>query len=115
MSEGVKAMFSALRQQQSPVEKTSSGNLDDKFESEDVYKLDQCDEEIKKGNEPHEDSTKKNGGIGTAKTDKEHVRQGQKTDSCSETKPSSDRKKTRRVVSESALQNKACCFVHYFL
>jgi len=107
MSEGVKAMFSALRQQQSPVEKTSSGNLDDKFESEDVYKMDQCDEEIKKGNKPHDDSTKKNGGIGTAKTDKEHVRQGQKTDSCSETKPSSDRKKTRRVVSESALQNKA--------
>ena len=115
MSEGVKAMFSALRQQQSPVEKTSSGNLNDKFEIEDRKKMDQCDGEIRVGNRTPDYSTKKNGGIGTAKTEIELVRQGQKTNSCSETKPNSERKKTRRVVSESALQNKVRYFMHHFL
>ena len=109
MSEGVKAMFSAIRQKQSPHTETDSNHVDNCFDTEDGGQQDQNEVFVKEGNRETEtfgDASDKKQEAQAGSSSKERVRHDPKSDSSLEDESNREKKKTRRVVSESTIQNK---------
>ena len=89
-------MFSAVRQQQNLTQETNPDTDDKGYEIEDGCKPEQSNLE-----------TKQDDNAVVADDSKAHARQERLSESnCLTLRASSDKKKTRRVVSESALQSK---------
>ena len=108
MSDGIKVLFSAIRQQQGPVQETNSQTIVD---VEDGYQPVHIDGEAKGENVFADSCDENNETVKTTNNSKEHVGQEQNNGNSSEVKIRGEKKRPRKVVSESSLQTKVCYFV----
>lgn len=108
ISDGVKAMFSAIKQQETPVKEATSTNVVSSHDTTDGcgYEVSEVFIKEKNNSKQKDDSQKENLAPVAASITSHRTRLDQKSDSCPEVEDVTEKRKARRVVSESTMQNK---------
>ena len=114
MSDGVRALFSAIRQQQSPIQETNSQTVPDGVDIADGYEPVRVDGETKGENVIADNYDESKQTVKTTNNSREHGGEEQKNGNFLDVKTRSEKKRSKRVVSESSLQTKVCYFVYAY-